>query len=90
VSGRLILISGIGSAIGPLLGSVAMSALGIRGLFHFMAAVTALFALFALARALSASRPPRKRLWRIRLLPTIFTHDLAYASQEPPQSWKAG
>ncbi len=61
VSGRLILISGIGSAVGPLLGGVAMSEFGIRGLFHFMAAVTALFALFALARRLSVRASLFKR-----------------------------
>src|SRR6185312_1277153 len=43
VSGRLILISGLGSALGPLLGAATMEAFGIRGLFQFMAAVAALF-----------------------------------------------
>jgi len=82
VSGRLILISGIGSAVGPLLGGVAMSEFGIRGLFHFMAAVTALFALFALARRLSVRASLFKRRRPFLLLPAIFAHDLAHASQE--------
>jgi hypothetical protein len=42
VSGRLILISGIGSAVGPP--AALMSEFGTWAL-HFMAAVTALFAL---------------------------------------------
>ena len=82
VSGRLILISGIGSAVGPLLGGATMSEFGIRGLFHFMAAVTALFALFALARRLSVRASLFKRRRPFLLLPAIFAHDLAHASQE--------
>ena len=85
VSGRLILISGIGSALGPLLGAATMSEFGIRGLFHFMAAVTALFALFALARGLSVRAPLFKRRRPFLLLPAIFAHDLAHASQERPR-----
>jgi MFS family permease len=81
VSGRLILISGVGSTLGPLLGSSVMSAFGIRGLFHFMAVVAALFALFALARGLSVHRPLFKRP-RPFLLPAIFAHNLAHASGE--------
>ena len=85
VSGRLILVSGIGSALGPLLGASAMSAFGIRGLFHYMAAVAALFALFALARALGVRAPRFKRRRPFLLLPAIFAHDLAHASQERPR-----
>ncbi|MBA4099556.1 MAG: hypothetical protein C0484_22630 [Rhodospirillum sp.] len=44
VSGRLILIFGVGSALGPLLGSAVMSAYGVVGLLHFMAATAGLFA----------------------------------------------
>ena len=82
VSGRLILISGIGSAVGPLLGGAAMSEFGIRGLFHFMAAVAALFALFALVRGLSVRASLFKRRRPFLLLPAIFAHDLAHASEE--------
>jgi fucose permease len=85
VSGRLILISGIGSAVGPLLRGATMSEFGIRGLFQFMAAVTALFALFALARGLSVRAPLFKRRRPFLLLPAIFAHDLAHASQERPR-----
>jgi MFS family permease len=84
VSGRLILVSGIGSALGPLLGASAMSAFGIRGLFHYMAAVAALFGLFALARALGVRAPQFKRRRPFLLLPAIFAHDLAHASRERP------
>jgi MFS family permease len=80
VSGRLILISGVGSTLGPIVGSGAMSAFGIRGLFHYMAAVAALFALFALARALSVRPPAFKRRRPFLLIPAIFAHPLAHAS----------
>jgi MFS family permease len=80
VSGRLILISGVGSTLGPLLGSSVMSALGIRGLFDYMGAAAALFALFALARALSVRSPAFKRRRPFLLIPAIFAHSLAHAS----------
>jgi MFS family permease len=82
VSGRLILVSGIGSSLGPLLGAATMEQFGIRGLFGYMAAVAALFALFALARGLSVRAPSFKRRRPFLLLPAIFAHDLAAASQE--------
>ena len=82
VSGRLILVSGIGSALGPLLGAATMQQFGIGGLFGYMAAVAALFALFALARGLSVRQPRFKRRRPFLLLPAIFAHDLAHASQE--------
>ena len=82
VSGRLILVSGIGSALGPLLGAATMEAFGVGGLFGYMAAVAALFALFALARGLSVRAPLFKRRRPFLLLPAIFAHDLAHASQE--------
>ena len=82
VSGRLILISGFGSAIGPLLGAASMSAFGIRGLFSYMAAVAVLFALFALGRDFSVRKPLSKRPRPFLLLPAIFAHNLAHASEE--------
>lgn len=85
VSGRLILISGIGSALGPLLGAAAMSAFGIRGLFHAMALVAALFGLFSLARGFGVRPPAFKRPRPFLLLPAIFAHHVAHAPEESPQ-----
>lgn len=82
VSGRLILISGTGSAVGPLAGSAVMSGFGIHGLFQGMAAVATLFALFALARGVRVSPPRFKRRRPFLLLQTIFAHDLAHAPEE--------
>jgi MFS family permease len=79
VSGRLILISGVGSALGPLLGAGVMEVLGIRGLFSFLAGVAALFACFALLRTTIARSPATKGRKPFRLLQTIFSHDPAHA-----------
>jgi MFS family permease len=83
VSGRLILISGVGSAAGPLLGSAVISAFGARGYFEFLATLAAAFAVFAFVRAASVRGPARKRRRAFVLLQTIFSHNLAHASEEP-------
>jgi MFS family permease len=49
ISGRLILLSGIGSTIGPFTGSWIMGRLDIDGVLYFMAAVAALLAAAAFA-----------------------------------------
>jgi hypothetical protein len=78
VSGRLILIAGVGSILGPLLGSSVMSAFGIDGLFDYMTGVAALFALFALSRAASVRAPFYKRRRPFLLVPAIFAHEFAH------------
>jgi MFS family permease len=82
VSGRLILISGTGSALGPILGSAVMSAYGVEGLFAFMAAATGLFALFALTRGLLVGQPRFKRRRPFLLIQAVFAHDLAHAPED--------
>ena len=44
VSGKLILVNGIGSALGPLIGSGVMAHMGINGLLYFMAVSTTVLA----------------------------------------------
>jgi MFS family permease len=56
-SSALILVYGVGSAIGPFGASLVMDAVGPRGLFVFMAAALGAFALYA-ARRLVVSPPP--------------------------------
>ena len=86
VSGRLILISGIASALGPLLGSAVMSAFGVVGLLHFMAAMAALFGITALGRSLVVSPPSFKRSRPFLLLQAIFAQNLAHAPDETTAS----
>ncbi|ALM85901.1 MFS transporter [Bordetella sp. N] len=57
VSGQLILISGIGSVLGPLAGTIVMAHLGIDGLFYFMAAIALLLACTAMAGRFLAKEP---------------------------------
>jgi MFS family permease len=58
VSGRLILVSGLGSVIGPLLGAILMARFDINGVLYFMAAAALLLALIAAAGSRLASSPP--------------------------------
>jgi MFS family permease len=82
VSGRLILISGIGSALGPLFGSTVMFAFGVVGVFYFIAATAALFAILALARGLLVMPPLLKRSRPFLLLQAIFAQNLAHAPKD--------
>jgi MFS family permease len=56
-SSALILVYGVGSALGPFGASLVMDAVGPRGLFVFMAVALGAFALYA-ARRLVVSPPP--------------------------------
>ena len=58
VSGRLILVTGIGSVLGPLLGAPVMARIGIDGVLWFMAAVALLLAVLAATGALLRAAPP--------------------------------
>jgi hypothetical protein len=60
VSGRLILVSGVGSVLGPLIGASLMARFKIDGVFYFMAAAVLLLALVAGLRGLMTP-PPKHR-----------------------------
>jgi MFS family permease len=62
VSGRLILVSGLGSVIGPLVGISLMRRFDIDGVFYFMAAAAILLAL--VAAGLRMTTAPALRLPR--------------------------
>src|SRR5271169_2576129 len=47
VSGSLILLSGLGSVVGPLIGSILMAHFEIDGVFYFMAAAALFLSLLA-------------------------------------------
>jgi MFS family permease len=57
VSGHLILVSGLGSIVGPLIGTSIMAFSGINGLFYFMAAVALLLAVVAGGKSLTTRAP---------------------------------
>jgi hypothetical protein len=52
VSGRLVLLFGLGSVTGPLLGTSFMVGFGIDGVFYLIATVAFLLAVFAAAKSL--------------------------------------
>jgi MFS family permease len=57
VSGRLILLYGVGSIFGPLLGTGFVSSFGIDGVLYLFATVALLLALFAAAGSLRSTSP---------------------------------
>jgi MFS family permease len=57
VSGQLILISGIGSVVGPLIGTNIMARSGIDGLFYFMTCSALLLTLVAVGFSLIKASP---------------------------------
>lgn len=57
VSGRLILVSGLGSVLGPLIGTGLMARFGIDGVFYLMAAAAFVLAVFAAGRSLTSPSP---------------------------------
>ena len=60
VSGRLILVSGIGSVLGPLIGATLMTHFQIDGVFYFMAAAVLLLALVAGFGSLTTQSPTHR------------------------------
>lgn len=58
VSGRLILVSGFGSVLGPLIGMSLMRRFDINGVFYLMAAAAFLLALLAASKSLRSPPPP--------------------------------
>ena len=89
VSGHLILISGLGSVIGPLIGTNVMARAGINGLFYFMAATALLLALVAAGWSLVIAAPRHLRRSFEILAPQAasLAHDqLGSSSDIPPDS----
>jgi MFS family permease len=60
VSARLILVSGVGSVLGPLIGASLMSRFELDGVFYFMAAAVLLLAILAGVGGLTTRAPRQK------------------------------
>jgi MFS family permease len=60
VSGRLILMSGLGSVLGPLIGTRLMASFDINGVFYFMAATAFALTVFASLRGRRVAPPPHQ------------------------------
>jgi MFS family permease len=92
VSSQLILVSGLGSVIGPLIGTNLMLRFSIDGLFYFMAAAALLLAVLAAGRSLITASPQHlERPFEI-LAPQAATlaHDPLGASDELPSQDPVG
>ena len=86
VSGQLILVSGLGSVLGPLIGTNLMVRFEIDGVLYFMAAAAFLLAVLAAGRSLTTAAPLHlERPFRI-LTPqaTPLAHDPPGSAGEPP------
>jgi MFS family permease len=86
VSGRLILVSGLGSVLGPLIGTRVMARFDIDGVLYFMAAAALLLALLAVGRSLTRAAPAHlERPFEI-LAPQAapLAHDPVGSLDEPP------
>jgi MFS family permease len=57
ISSRLILVSGLGSVLGPIIGTSVMKRFAIDGVFYLMAATAFLLALLAAGRSLVSASP---------------------------------
>jgi MFS family permease len=84
VSGRLILVSGVGSVLGPLIGATLMTRFEIDGVFYFMAAAVLLLAIVAGLSGLMTPAPRRKEVPFEILAPQAgpLAHDALESSDE--------
>ena len=85
VSGRLILVSGLGSVLGPLIGASLMAHFEIDGVFFFMAAAVLLLALVAGVGSLMTPAPRHREMPFEILTPQAgpLAHDPLDPSAEP-------
>jgi hypothetical protein len=60
LSSQLILVSGLGSVIGPLIGANLMGRFSIDGVFYSMAAAALLIAVLAAGRSLTTASPQHR------------------------------
>ena len=92
VSGRLVLVSGLGSVIGPLVGASLMARFDIDGLFYFMAAAAVLLSLVAAGRSMIKAPPSHlERPFEV-LAPQAapLAHDPLSFSDEPSSPDRVG
>lgn len=85
VSGQLILLSGFGSVLGPLIGTSLMSLYELDGVFYFMAIAVLLLALVAGLGGLTTPPPKHREVHFEILTPQAgpLAHDPLGASDEP-------
>jgi MFS family permease len=93
ISSRLILVSGIGSVLGPLIGTSLVAHFNINGVLYFMAAAVLVLAVVAGAGR-AAAKAPRHLERPFDILPphpTLLPHDPRGTAAETsqPNPWRA-
>jgi MFS family permease len=81
VSSSLILVNGVGSVLGPLIGTIAMGRFAIDGVLIMMAGAAGLLTVLALGRSLAASAPRQLARPFAVLAPELAA--LAHDAEEP-------
>lgn len=81
VSGQLILVSGIASSIGPIVGTWLMDLAGIHAVFAFMATAALLFAATAIWRVMTTDK--RTRHTPFTVLNGHMSQQLAHVAEAP-------
>lgn len=86
VSSALILVSGLGSVLGPLIGATLMARFDFNGALYFMAVAALVLGLVAGARSLFAAAPQHLRRTFAILAPQAapLAHDPLGSSEEQP------
>jgi MFS family permease len=84
VSGALILVSGLGSILGPLIGTRLMTALGIDGVLYLLCAAGLLLAAHAAARSLvrPAASPQERSFEFLAPQAAALAHDASGADEQ--------
>lgn len=80
-SGQLILIHGIASFAGPIIGAMMLGRGGINGVFFFMAAAALIFAAIAIVRSVRVAAPVHKERPFV-LLNEQMSHSIAHVAEE--------
>ncbi len=85
VSGRLLLASGLGSVLGPLVGSILIPSHGIDGVLYMMAGAAFLLAVVAMRRIYTTAPPERQERTFDILAPQAapLAHEAAVSSEGP-------
>ena len=81
VSSSLILVNGVGSVLGPLIGTIAMRWFEIDGVLYMMAGAAGMLTVLALGRSLAAASPLRLARPFTVLAPELAA--LAHGAGEP-------
>lgn len=79
VSGRLILLSGLGSVLGPLIGTGLKESFGIDGVFYLIIGAAIVLAVIAAAKSLTSALPPHL----VRPF-EVLTPQVPVVAREPP------